>query len=240
MKKFDALLLSSGYGKRLRPLSNFLPKPLVQIQGEILLDIWIRNLVKSGVDRIYINVFYKKNLIIDFIKNHPLKKKIKIINENKLFGTLGTLKKFVKFKNKKDLIVIHSDNFTKTLLTKFIKFSQNDKSNSHGSMMVYKSNDFKNEGIVKYDNQLFLSKIYEKKKIKMGNYANCAIYFFKKECLKMILKKSFSNKQKDIAKDLIPLLYYKIKVFIHENYFTDIGNINKLNKAQYLKTKWNH
>ena len=77
MRKFDALLLSAGYGKRLKPLTNYIPKPLVQIKGEILLNIWIKNLIKSGVDKIYINVFYKKNQITNLINNHPKKKKLK-------------------------------------------------------------------------------------------------------------------------------------------------------------------
>jgi len=101
MKKFDALLLSSGEGKRLRPLTNYIPKPLVQIQGEILLDVWIRNLIKSGVDKIYINVCYKKEQIIEFIKNHPEKKKNNNYSRKKNTWNIPNFTELFKKKNYK-------------------------------------------------------------------------------------------------------------------------------------------
>ena len=100
--------------------------------------------------------------------------------------------------------------------------------------MIFKSNDHKTEGVVKYNKSLYLTKIYEKKKIKMGKYSNCAIYFFKKTCLQFILKKKFSKRDIDITKCLLPLLYDRIRVFKHRGFFLDIGNIDKLKKAQKI------
>ena len=54
-----AIVLAGGLGKRLRPLTKTVPKPLLHIGKETILEIIISNLVKNGFKNIIIAVRYK-------------------------------------------------------------------------------------------------------------------------------------------------------------------------------------
>lgn len=60
MKTLDAdvLLLAAGFGKRLLPLTQSKPKPLIEVNGKPLLDYAIDMAVRSGVKRLIINLHY--------------------------------------------------------------------------------------------------------------------------------------------------------------------------------------
>ena len=47
-----ALLLAGGLGTRLRPITNTVPKCLVEINGRPLLDFWLEKIVNSGIKNI--------------------------------------------------------------------------------------------------------------------------------------------------------------------------------------------
>ena len=57
-----AIILSSGKGKRMMPLTKDMPKPMLDINGETLLSNKIKILEQIGIDEILINVAYKKIL----------------------------------------------------------------------------------------------------------------------------------------------------------------------------------
>lgn len=58
-----AIILAAGEGKRLRPLTEHVPKSLVQIWGQSLLERQLNQLQKSGIDDIQIVTGYKKQAI---------------------------------------------------------------------------------------------------------------------------------------------------------------------------------
>jgi MurNAc alpha-1-phosphate uridylyltransferase len=51
-----ALILAAGYGKRMLPLTEKLPKPLLEVQGKPLIVYHIENLANAGIREIVINV----------------------------------------------------------------------------------------------------------------------------------------------------------------------------------------
>ena len=85
-KSFSAMILAAGFGKRMLPLTNKIPKPLIQINNTSLLKNCIDFLSNIGCKKIVINTHYKHNLITDFIvKNYTeLENKVlDIINQGK-------------------------------------------------------------------------------------------------------------------------------------------------------------
>ena len=63
----NALLLAAGYGTRLRPLTNLIPKCLVPIKNRPLLDIWIESLVSLGINSMRINTHYLSDIVEEHI-----------------------------------------------------------------------------------------------------------------------------------------------------------------------------
>ena len=68
-----AMILAAGHGKRLRPLTNKIPKPLIEVANQpIILDV-IGRLRDFGIDEILINVSYLGDQIIYFIEKSGIK-----------------------------------------------------------------------------------------------------------------------------------------------------------------------
>ena len=90
-----AMLFAAGMGTRLKPITDHLPKALVEVGGKPLLDIILRKLQKSGVTDVTINVHHFAQKIIDYIHSHPYDGvKISISDETgELLETGGALKK---------------------------------------------------------------------------------------------------------------------------------------------------
>lgn len=65
-----AMLLAAGYGKRLSAVTKTLPKPLLQVQGDLtLIDYHLFHLAKAGIDYCVINVSHLGHLIRDHVGN---------------------------------------------------------------------------------------------------------------------------------------------------------------------------
>ncbi len=80
-------ILSAGFGTRLKPITDTIPKPLVKIKNKALIDYGIELLKKSGIEEIGINIHYKKEVLIEEAK----KRKLYCFYEEKLLGTGGYL-----------------------------------------------------------------------------------------------------------------------------------------------------
>ena len=86
-----ALLLAAGYGNRLRPLTNQVPKCLVPIKGKPLLGIWLESLTKAGIGPFLINTHYLAEQVYTFITSTHYKDIVNLVHESELQGTAGTL-----------------------------------------------------------------------------------------------------------------------------------------------------
>jgi len=83
-----AMVLAAGLGTRLRPLTETVPKPLVEINGRSLLDHAIDRLVLAGIERVVVNVHYKAAMLGAQLarRDHP---PIEISHETELLDTGG-------------------------------------------------------------------------------------------------------------------------------------------------------
>ena len=91
-----AMVLAAGWGRRLRPITTNLPKPLVKLADRTLLDYTLDHLVAAGVECAVVNIHY----LADKIRNHLLRRSdIEIIissEEDNLLETGGRCKKGVR------------------------------------------------------------------------------------------------------------------------------------------------
>ena len=65
-KSIRALLLSAGFGTRLRPLTYEIPKCLVEINGETILKRWLNQLSKINCEECLINTHYLANKVDEY------------------------------------------------------------------------------------------------------------------------------------------------------------------------------
>jgi MurNAc alpha-1-phosphate uridylyltransferase len=67
VKPTKAMVLAAGLGLRMRPLTDHMPKPLVQVAGRSLLDHVLDKLGSAGVSEAVVNVHYLPDQIIDHV-----------------------------------------------------------------------------------------------------------------------------------------------------------------------------
>ena len=105
------IILSSGKGTRMMPLTKDTPKPMLEINGEYLLENKINLCRNSGLNEITINVAYKKNVIINYIKTLDID--IDLVDEgNEPLGTAEGIRNIIKNFDDEEFIVINSDIWT--------------------------------------------------------------------------------------------------------------------------------
>ena len=90
----QAFILAAGLGTRLHPITDTLPKALVEVQGTPLIKIAIDNLVHQGASRIVVNIHHFGDLLRTYLQSHHWDADILISDErNLLLDTGGGLKK---------------------------------------------------------------------------------------------------------------------------------------------------
>ena len=225
-----AILLSAGFGTRLRPLTNALPKCLVPINGKPLLQIWLEQLSGNGVEEFLINSHYLSEQVQEFIEKSEFKSCVTIFHEPELLGTLGTLKSTLGFWSNENVLVAHADNLCICSWTNFqqIFFSKSD--DVLGTMMVFNTDTPKSCGIIEYNASGLVTNFHEKVENPPSNLANGAIYLFDPRVIQLIEHSTLQ--ESDISLHLIPKLLNKLNFWQTDGYLRDIGSLESLAKAE--------
>jgi len=224
-----AILLSAGYGSRLRPITNQIPKCLVPVRNKPILEIWLENLHKAGVDSFLINTHYLSKKVENFCEKSRFRNNIILRHEKKLLGTAGTLLKNIDFYENSDGILLHSDNYCLDNLKKFIDAHNSRPKGCLMTMMTFNTKNPQESGICKINEKNILVDFHEKVKSPQGTLANGAVYILSSDLIDLI-KQKFKN-SKDFSNDIIVNLKNKIYCYKSEKTFIDIGNINNLQEA---------
>lgn len=225
-----ALVLAAGYGSRLSPLTDILPKCLMPINGTPLLHYWICDLLQAGANEILINTHYKSEMVKDFVKNQFYNHKVEFVFEEKLLGTAGTLFKNKIFFQNTNFLVVHSDNYTDLNLNELKKFHLNFRPDIPFTITTFFSNNPSQCGVVKTEDYI-LKSFVEKPTFPETNLSNCAIYFFGDEFYNKV---DNAENMKDISVDLIPNFDGEIKCFHHDGFNIDIGTFDAFKRAQNI------
>ena len=104
-----AMVLAAGLGKRMRPLTNTIPKPLVAVGGRALIDHALDRLVRAGVETAVVNVHY----LADQIQAHVRRRCSPVIiisdERGELLETGGGVKRALPLLGRNPFFVLNSD-----------------------------------------------------------------------------------------------------------------------------------
>ena len=157
-----AIVLAAGFGKRVLPLTNTTPKPLLKINNVSLLTNTLNFLKKFGIKHFAINTHHLGEQIENFAESNKGIYDIKIFKEKEILGTGGGIRNALSFFLDKPFISINSDTIwsdeylspLKNLYKSFTKFNANS-----GLLMIKRENSFdktlKGDFTVKSDPFLF-------------------------------------------------------------------------------------
>src|SRR5258708_3681125 len=88
-----AMVLAAGLGLRMRPLTDHMPKPLVSVAGQPLLDHVLDKLARAGVSEAVVNVHYLGDQIINHVRNRSRPRVIISDERDQVLGTGGAVVK---------------------------------------------------------------------------------------------------------------------------------------------------
>jgi len=225
-----ALLLAAGYGTRLRPLTDNIPKCLVPIRGRPLLDYWLELLFEGGIEGVLVNTHFLAEKVAEFVGASLWRNRVTLVHEETLLGTGGTVLRNRAFFENKAFLVAHADNLTRFDARALIARHASRPAGVAITMMTFTSDAPRTCGIVVEDAQGIVREFHEKVPDPPGNRANGAVYIFEPEIIGLI--ESLGNPVADLSTEVLPHYLGRICTFFNADYHRDIGSPEGLRKAE--------
>ena len=225
-----ALLLAAGLGTRLRPITNTVPKCLVPINGKVLLEYWLENLLKVDIDDILINTSYLSEDVDQFINKSIYKDNVTLIHEEVLLNTGGTLLSNKDFFENEPFLLIHADNLSVCNFKNFIDSYLNKPVYCEITMMLFNSDNPSSCGIVELDNNGVVQEFHEKVKNPPSSLANAAVYICSPTIFNFL--ESLNKKEIDFSMEVLPNYIGKINTYLNDVYHRDIGTVESYALSQ--------
>jgi mannose-1-phosphate guanylyltransferase len=225
-----ALLLAAGLGTRLRPVTDFVPKCLVPIHGKVLLEYWLDNLTKAGIEEFVINTHYLHEQVEAYIVSSKYKDMVTLVYEDELLLTGGTLLNNKELLKSNSFMVVHADNLSLCDFGEFIKAHKSRPKECEITMMTFSADRPQDCGILELDTNGIVQNFFEKVKNPPSNLANGAVYIMEESIIEYL--ESFNKKSIDISLEVIPNYMGRIFTYNNDIYHRDIGNLESYSLAQ--------
>ena len=188
MKISTALILCAGLGKRLKPLTSTIPKPLLELNNVSMLENCINILIKLGIKKVLLNTFHLRDQIFEFIKKKKFPIDIQIIDDGKIIlDTGGGILNMINNSLERDFLILNPDTLWKNEYVNEIEKMQSFYFSKKINSILLIANkalsfdkglkgdfDFKKNLLIKNDNKNFIyigcqilnRSLFEKYKIK--------------------------------------------------------------------------
>ena len=212
----EALILAAGKGKRLMPLTNDIPKPLIEVNEKPFLYYVIKNLHKAGITDLKIVVGHKREKIAEFLKKYKIK--ATLIDQEEQKGTGHAVLTSQKFMGNEFLVVSGDNLFS----FKDIKAIANHKSN-------YVIGALKHENPERYGVLMTrgpkLVSIVEKPTVFVGNLINVGLYKFQHHVFSVLEELEESERGEFELTDAITQIAQNegFAVYPLKDYWLDLG-----------------
>jgi NDP-sugar pyrophosphorylase family protein len=188
----QGVILAGGYGKRLRPLTNRIPKALVKIAGRPIIEwefLWLRHF---GVRSVLMLVSFRRKRLVEYVDRlaAKLSMEVKYSIERTPLGTAGALKNAARLVDGKEFLVTNGDNMIDIDVRKLRLGS--------GSVCVALKPLKVRGGLVRLEKNMIVG--FNETPILKGFYVNAGVYLMKREILNILPKKG------DLEKEVFPKL----------------------------------
>ncbi len=223
-----AVIMAGGEGKRLRPLTCTVPKPMAKILGKPVIEYIFDLLLLNGVTDAAVTLGYMPHIIEKAYESGYKNMKLNFIREDEPLGTAGSVKNAAA-DFKEPFVVISGDALCDFDLEKIMTYHK--AAGAMITVVAVDAGDPREYGIINTDRENRIVGFVEKPSWSqaLSSLANTGVYIINPECLELIPK----GKPYDFAKDLFPMMLERdMPIFCYHtsDYWCDIGNIES-----YLK-----
>ena len=224
-----AFLLAAGYGTRLRPLTNTVPKCMVPIQGRPLLEWWFELLRSHGVSEVLVNTHYLPEPVREYLQHWNRENRGLTAHEfyePSLLGSGGTIRANRSFvAGEESFLICYTDNLTDADLSAFQRFHLGH--DGVLSMALFHTNLPQQCGIAALDREGRVVEFQEKPAHPKSNLANAGMYIARQELFRLLPEKP----ELDFGKDVLPQLVGRMYGWQTQGYLIDIGTKENFERA---------
>jgi len=195
-----AVIIAGGLGKRLVPLTESIPKPMLMIKGKPVLEHSIAWLKKNGITEIIICTGYLSHKIEDYFGDgKKFGVRISYSIEKEELGTGGALKNAQSLIGNETFIMLYGDLVIDINLLNFVSFHKSK--NSLGTLTLHESDHPYDSDMIKCDKDRRIIEFIGKPKPgqKFENMGNAGLYCFESEILNL-----FPNGKSMLDKEALP------------------------------------
>jgi NDP-sugar pyrophosphorylase family protein len=225
------MILAAGEGRRLRPLTENVPKPMLRLGGQPLLSYHIALLRAHGVVDIAVNLHHKAEVIREhFGDGSRYGVRLTYSFEQELLGSAGAVKRLQRFFDQ-PFFVLYGDVLTDIDLAALATFHARREASL--TMALHETTEPTRCGIVEVDAEMAVQRFVEKpaEAEVFSHWANAGIYVVEPSVLDLVPEGS----PYDFGSHLIPALIErgsKVSGFMSDGYFLDIGSIERYEQAE--------
>lgn len=220
------VLMAGGLGKRLRPLTNDIPKPLLKVGDKPILETILNQFVASGFQNFYISTQYKADMVRDYFGDgKQWGVNIEYVHEKEPLGTAGALGLLPNLSSNLPVIVMNGDLLTKVDFERLLQFH-----NEQGgcATMCVREYDFQVPyGVVESKEHVVVS-IVEKPVHKF--FVNAGIYVLETELINLLEENTYMDMPQLLENQIQEGL--QVNLFPLHEYWLDIGRTEEYEKAQ--------
>lgn len=222
----DAVLMAGGEGKRLRPLTENTPKPLLKVGDKPIIEYNIDRLANVGIENIYLSINYLGEQLEAYFGDGSSKNiKVDYLKENKPLGTIGSVLLVDEFQYD-DILVMNSDLLTNIDFADFYKaFKDSDADMAVAATSYHVDIPY---AVLETDENQKVKTLKEKPRYTY--FSNAGIYIIKKKLLDMIPQNQFYDIT-DLMEKVIEM-DQKLVTYPINGYWLDIGKHEDFKKAQ--------
>lgn len=225
-----AVVLAGGKGSRLSPLTDNLPKPMVNIIGTPIIDYILRYLKSSGIDEVRLALGYMAKDIIGHVGNgERYDLKVTYFVEDEPLGTAGCVRWACK-DIKEDFFVISGDAFFDISLTEM--WQQHINKDSLATLALKYMDNIEGFGVVALDNEGMITQFIEKPMESENKLVNTGIYILQPKLLEYIPDGFY-----DFGRQLFPRLLNQMNGYIANGYWNDVGTLQKYYETNLYVTQ---
>ncbi len=190
-------ILAGGYGKRLKPITDEIPKALVQIrENYTIMDRQVFDFANIGIRDLYVLSGYRGEKIEEMYGSEHMGIRFHYLREDKPLGTLFSLRNLLNETSDEDILLRNGDTVTDLNFKRFVNFSQ---ASDYGIVMFvarmrspFGIVDTLGDQITKFREKPYLD-----------HYINAGIYYIKKKAFPYF---SRDYMDRDVETTVFPML----------------------------------
>jgi NDP-sugar pyrophosphorylase family protein len=194
-----AFLLAAGEGRRLRPLTDSVPKPMIVIRGRPILEYNVRLLAAHGIGDIVINTHYLPETVMDhFGDGSKFGVRITYSHEPALLGTAGALNP-VRAALGGRFLLVYGDNLSTCDLSRLLEKRDDD---ALATIALFQRDDVSQSGVARLEFDDRITAFIEKPQPgqELSHWISAGILALKADIFEFIPPSGSS----DIGRDVLP------------------------------------